>query len=63
LKFDIGSPFWVHPIQQAWAMSDHAFFDKKISYHQIDPASMCKGVGADSTFWPITSEDFKPLPR
>jgi hypothetical protein len=26
-KYDIDPSFWVHPIQQAQAMSDHAFFD------------------------------------
>jgi hypothetical protein len=34
---------------------------KKISYHQIGPASRCKGVGTDLSLLANHSKDFKPL--
>jgi hypothetical protein len=57
----IGPPFWVHPIQRAWAMLDHAFFDIKIHITKSAWPLGVKGLGPISAFWPITSGNVKPL--
>jgi hypothetical protein len=51
----------VHPIQQAWAMSDNAFFDSKIHTTRLARPLGVVGLGPISAFWPFMSEDLKPL--
>jgi hypothetical protein len=53
MKYDIGPLFW--------AMSDHAFFYQKIHTTKSAWPLGVKKLGPISAFWPITSEDFKPL--
>jgi hypothetical protein len=61
LKYDIGPPFWVHPLQRARPMSDHAFLDSKNHTTKSTWPLGVKGLVPISIFGPITSEDFKPL--
>ena len=44
-------------------MSEHAFFDKKIHTTKLTKPLGVKKLEMISAFWPITSEDFKPLPQ
>jgi hypothetical protein len=64
VKYDIGpeaNSILGALIQQAWDVSWHTFFKSKNHTNKLARPLGVKGLGPIWAFWPITSEDFKPL--
>jgi hypothetical protein len=59
LKPRIGPPLWMHPIQGARTMSNHAFFDTNTHTTKSTRLPGVKELEPISIFWPITSQDFR----